>query len=153
MTHQLSHYVCDACCSSKSHKQPFRISLRKSTRPLELVHSDVWGPAPLASHFGFQYYVIFVDNFSKYTWLFPIKNKSYVFNIFIEFHKLCAERQFSQKLCAFQSDWGGEFQSLNKYLKDHGIHHRVSCPYTPEQNGIVERQHIHIIETSLALLK
>ena len=103
--------------------------------------------------FWFSILCDFFYNFSKYTWLFPIKNKSDVFNIFIEFHKLCVERQFSQKLSAFQSDWGGEFQSLNKYLKDHGIHHRVSCPYSPEQNGIVERQHIHIIETSLALLK
>ena len=152
LTHQLSYYVCDACCSSKSHKQPFKISLHKSTRPLELVHSDVWGPAPLTSHFGFQYYVIFVDDYSKYTWLFPLKNKSDVFHIFTEFHTK-AERQSSQKLCAFQSDWGGEFQSLNKYLKLHGIHHRVSCPYTPEQNGTAERKHRHLIETSFALLK
>ena len=131
---------------------PFKISLHKSTRPLELVHSDVWGPAPLTSHFGFQYYVIFVDDFSKYTWLFPLKNKSDVFNIFTEFHKK-AKRQFSQKLCAFQSDWGSENKSLNKCLKFHGIHHRVSCPYTPEQNNTFERKHRHIIETSLAVLK
>ena len=93
----------------------------------------------------------FFNDFSKYTWLFPLKHKSDIFNIFIEFHKR-AKRQFSQKLCAFQSDWGGEFQSLNKYLKDHGIYHRVSCPYT-QQNGTTERKHKHIIETSLALLK
>ena len=87
LTHQLSHYVCDACCSSKSHKQPFNIFVHKSTIPLELIHYDVWGPAPITSHFGFQYYVIFVDDFSKYTWLFPLKNKSDVLNTFIEFHK------------------------------------------------------------------
>ena len=80
------------------------------------------------------------------------KNKSDVFNIFTEFHKK-AESQLSLKLCAFQSDWGGEFQSLNKYMKYHGIHHRVSCPYTPEQNGTSERKHRHIFETSLALHK
>ena len=96
--------------------------------------------------------MIFVDDFSKYTWLFPLKNKSDVFNTFTEFHKK-AERQFSQKIGAFQSDWGGEFQSLNMYLKTSGIHHRVSCPYTPEQNGTAERKHRHLIETSLALLK
>ena len=93
--------------------------------------------------------MIFVDDFSKYTWLFPLKNKSDVFNVFTEFYKK-TERQFCQKLCAFQSDWGGEFKSLNKF---HGIHHRVSCPYTPEQNGTAERRHKHLIETSLALLK
>ena len=93
-----------------------------------------------------------MDDFSKYTWLFPLKNKSDLFNTFTEFHKK-VERQFSQKLCAFQSDWGGEFQSLNKYLKFHGIHHRVFCPYTLEQNGTVERKRRHIIEISLALLE
>ena len=80
------------------------------------------------------------------------KNKSDVFNIFTEFH-IKAESQFSLKLCAFQSDWGGEFQSLNKYMKDHGIHHQVSCPYTPEQNDTFERKLRHIIETSLAIRK
>ena len=94
VTHQLSYYVCDACCSSKSHKQPFNISMHKSTRPLELIHLEVWGPAPVTSHFGFQYYVIFVDDFSKYTWLFPLKNKSVVLNTFTEFHKKAAS-QFS----------------------------------------------------------
>ena len=79
-----------------------------------------------------------MDDYSKYTWLFPIKNKSDVFNIFIEFHKK-AEREISQKLCVFQSDWGDKFQSLNKYLKFHGIHHSVSYPYTREQNDIAER--------------
>ena len=52
---------------------------------------------------------------------------------------------------SFQSDLGGEFQALNKYLKQHGICHRLSCPYTLEQNGIDERKHRHLIETSLTL--
>lgn len=151
LTHKISHYVCDACNFSKSHKLPFNISLKRSSKPLELVHSDVWGSAPTSSHFGNLYYVIFVDNFSKYTWLFPLKNKSDVMKIFIEFH-VKVEKQFSEKLLAFQSDWGGEFQALHKYLKAHGIHHRVSCPYTLEQNGTTERKHQHLIETALTLL-
>ena len=48
---------------------------------------------------------------------------------------------------------GGEFQALTSYLKEHGIHHRISCPYTPEQNGTAERKHMHLIETTLTLLK
>ena len=48
-THKLKHYHCDACQSSKSHKLPFSISVHKSTKPLELIHSDVWGPAPTLS--------------------------------------------------------------------------------------------------------
>ena len=75
LTHKIYHSYCDACCSSKAHKLPFNISLKKNTRPLELFHSDLWGPAPSTSHFGNWYYVIFVDDFSKYTWLLPLKNK------------------------------------------------------------------------------
>ena len=136
----MRHFICDACCSSKSHKLPFKISLHKSSKPLELIHSDVWGPAPEISHFGFKYYVIFIDDFIKYTWLYPLKNKSDVLRIFMEFHPK-AERQFSTKLISLQTDWGGEFHALQIYLKQHGISHRVSYPYTPEQNGSVERKH------------
>ena len=63
------------------------------------------------------------------------------------------ENQFSTKIISFQSNWGGEFQALTTYVKEHGIHHRISCPYTPEQNGSAERKHRHIIETALSLLK
>ena len=126
--------------------------LHKSSKPLELIHSDVWGPAPEISHFEFKYYVIFVDDFTKYTWLYPLKNKSDVLRIFMEFHPK-AERQFSTKLISLQSDWGGEFYALQSYLKQHGISHRVSWPYTPKQNGSAERKHRHLIETTLSLLK
>ncbi|XP_078439867.1 uncharacterized protein LOC144710079 [Wolffia australiana] len=62
------------------------------------------------------------------------------------------ERQFSSKIVSFQSDWGGEFQSLRTHLQQSGIHHRISCPHTPQQNGAAERKHRHIIETALSLL-
>ena len=62
------------------------------------------------------------------------------------------KKQFSTKIFSFQFDWGIEFEALNKYLKQHGIHHRLSCSYTPEQNGTAEKKHRHLIETSLTLL-
>ena len=45
--------------------------------------------------------------------------------------RMRVENQLSAKIVSFQSDWGGEFQALTTYLKEHGIHHRVSCTYTP----------------------
>ena len=78
-THKTVQYVCDACSLAKSHKLPFSQSTYKSTRPLALIHSDVWGLAPITSRFSYSYYVIFVDDYSKYTWLFPMKKKSDVF--------------------------------------------------------------------------
>ena len=63
------------------------------------------------------------------------------------------ENKFSTRIVSFQSDWGGEFQALTTYLKEHGIRHRVSCTYTSEQNGTAERKHRHLVETALALLR
>ena len=81
-----------------------------------------------------------------------MKLKSDVLPVFIDFH-LRVERQFNQKIISLQSDWGGEFQALNKHLTQQGISHRVSCPHTPAQNGIAKRKHHHVIEIALSLLR
>ncbi|KAD7116530.1 hypothetical protein E3N88_03798 [Mikania micrantha] len=62
------------------------------------------------------------------------------------------ERQFNTKLKQVQTDWGGEFRSLSSFFQSLGILHRLSCPHTSEQNGVVERRHRHVVETGLTLL-
>ena len=124
----------------------------QSIRALEIVHSDLWGPSPVISHAGNRYYVIFIDDFTRYTRLYPLKLKSDVLSVFLDF-QLRVESQFGQKIINFQSDWGGEFQALHKHLTRQGIAHRVSCPHTPAQNGTAERKHQHIIETALSLMR
>ena len=123
-------YICESCCISKAHKLPFSASSQTSNKPLELVHSDLWGPAPVTSHFSFQYYVIFIDDYKKLTRFYPLKRKSDVLDTFITFYHQ-VERKFSTKLILFQSDWGGEFQTVNQYLKTNAVIHRVSCQRTP----------------------
>ncbi|KAG8480454.1 hypothetical protein CXB51_024676 [Gossypium anomalum] len=76
---------------------------------------------------GYSYYVSFVDIYSRYTWLYFIKTKS-------------------------ETDGGGEFRALSTELVRLGVQHRVTCPYTSEQNGVVERRHRHIVEMGLTLL-
>ena len=98
--------LCDVCSSSKSHKLPYAITQHPTSQPLELIHSDLWGPSPVLSHLGHKYYVIFVDDFTRYTWLYPLKLKSDVLDIFINFHQR-VERLFNLKLQNFQLDWGG----------------------------------------------
>ena len=92
--------------------------------------------------------MLFVDDFSRFTWIFPLKNKSDVFKDFESFVKT----QFQCQIKSFHSDWGGEFQKLHPYLKQQGIVHRITCPYTHEQNGLAERKISHIIDTDLTLL-
>ena len=94
---------CDACLASKLHRLPYSKSTHQTTKPLEIIHSDLWGPSPVISHTGHKYYVIFVDDFTRYTWLYPLKLKSDVESIFLNF-QLRVERQFNRKVINFQSD-------------------------------------------------
>jgi histone deacetylase 1/2 len=142
--------VCDACQRAKSHQLPYNYSTRVSTSPLELIHSDVWGPA-LPSSGGFKYYVSFIDDYSRYCWIYLIKHKSDVESIFYTFQNH-VERLLNAKIRSVQSDWGGEYHRLHAYFERTGIAHRVSCPHTSQQNGIAERKHRHLVETGLALL-
>lgn len=112
--------------------------------------TDVWGPAPMSVG-CYQYYVSFLDDFSKYTWIFLLKHKSDVFDVFLKFQQL-VERLFDRKILTVQSDWGGEYQKLHSYFQKVGITHHVSCPHTHQQNGSAERKHRHIVEVGLSLL-
>lgn len=144
---------CEYCQFAKSSKLPFSSSSTVSHKPLELIHSDVWGPAPVVAEGGFKYYILFIDDFTKYTWFFPLMCKSDVFSVFLSF-KLHVENLLSVKIKCFRSDGGGEYMSLRfqSLLKTSGIMHQISCPYTPEQNGCAERKHRHLVETGLTLL-
>jgi hypothetical protein len=88
--------ICEACQLGKSKQQPFCESTRCTTNPLELVHSDVW-TSPISSLSGCKYYVLFVDDYSRFTWLYPILNKSDVYQCFVKF-KLLTENLFSTKI-------------------------------------------------------
>jgi hypothetical protein len=143
--------VCSDCQMAKSHSLPFPLSASQSHGPLDLIFSDVWGPSPAISTSGSRYYLIFVDDYSKFVWFFPLKLKSDVEPIFYQFQAL-VEKQFNRTIKAIQTDWGGEFRRLNVYFKNHGIIHRIACPHTHQQNGSVERRHRHITEMGLALL-
>jgi hypothetical protein len=80
---------------------------------------------------GYKCYVIFVDDWSRFTWIYPLPYKSKVFENFVKF-KLLFGNQFSSKIKQFQSDGGGEFTSNNfqSFLAKNGILYRKSCPYT-----------------------
>lgn len=144
------HAVCDACQKGKSHQLPYPHSFSVSLSPLELVFSDVWGPAPTSVGRN-NYYVSFIDDFSKFTRIYLLRHKSEVFQRFRDFQNL-VDRQFDRKILAIQMDWGGEYQSLNSFFQRVGIKHRVSCPHAHQQNGAAERKHRHIVEVGLTIL-
>ncbi|KAM1047539.1 hypothetical protein ACFX2C_026882 [Malus domestica] len=148
-----SPHLCSACIRGKMTRQPFPSKCNKSSVPFEKVHTDVWGPSPTVSLEGYRYYVIFVDECTRFTWIFPLVNKSDVYTVFVKFHAFVMNH-FKCSIKTLQSDGGGEYMSrlFKQFLDTNGILHLVSCPYTPQQNGLAERKHRHIIETTVTLL-
>lgn len=88
---------CNACQYGKMHKLPFNNSNFRAPKPLELIHSDLWGPAPVISKHGFRYYINFLDGFSRYSWVYPLQNKSDALSIFKQF-KTMVEKQFNNHI-------------------------------------------------------
>ena len=81
-----------------------------------------------------------------------MKLKSDVFPILQSFY-VFVKNQFNKHIQRIRSDNGGEFfnTDCNDFLVTHGIIHESSCPYTPQQNGVAKRKHIHVLEVSREL--
>jgi hypothetical protein len=141
---------CVVLVNEESHQLPYPKSTSVSHHPLELVFSDVWGPAP-ESVGCYKFYVSFVEDYNKFTWISLIKFKFEVIQKFYEFQSLI-EGIFNRKILVVQSDWGGEYEKLNSFFTKIGIVHQVSCPHTHQQNGSTERKHRYIVEVGLSLL-
>lgn len=134
------HVVCSVYQMSKSCRLPFHLSKELSIAPFDKIHCDLWGPTPITSCQGFKYYTSFIDDHSRFTWIFPLKRKLELYECFLKFHKTI-NTQFDKKIEIFQSDGGGEFTStkLKNFLDQQGIVHQMSCPHTPQQNGVAKR--------------
>lgn len=100
---------------------------------------------------GLKFLVTCVDSFTKYTWIFLLKQKFKVTSTFTTFMAYVTT-QFNCHIKTVQIDGGGEFQPLTLLLSTQGTIHKLTCPYTHHQNGSVERKHIHVVETRLTLL-
>lgn len=97
---------------------------------------DLWGPSPIVSIIGVKYFLLLIDDHTRFTWFYLLNNKSDTLSYFLKFKQLI-ETQFSTTIKTFQN-WGGEFRPLKLFLINLGIIHRHPCPFTPEQNGRVE---------------
>ena len=102
---------------------------------------------------GNRYFITFIDDFSKYTNVYLLKNKSDAFEKFKEF-LLEMENQFGKKIKRIRSDRGREYESLgfNSFVQSLGIIHETTSPYSPSSNGIVERKNRILIDLTNAML-
>jgi histone deacetylase 1/2 len=104
---------CEACQLGKSHLLPFKSSSSHAQEVLELIHTDVWGPSPINSISGFKYYVHFIDDSSRFTWIYPLKQKSDTIHAFMQFKNM-VEKQFNKRIKIIQCDGGGEYKPVQK---------------------------------------
>ncbi|XP_029129864.1 uncharacterized protein LOC109816369 isoform X2 [Cajanus cajan] len=148
----IESFNCDICQLSKHHRASYPISNKKSTSPFDLIHSDVWGPV-VESISGARWFVTFIDDCTRVTWTYLMKNKSEVFQIFVNFFRL-VQNQFGKNIKRIRSDNGTEYvnhEFLN-FLSHNGIVHELTCVNTPQQNGVAERKNRHLLEVTRALL-
>jgi hypothetical protein len=127
--------LCGDCCKAKAHVLSFTSSLSIATFPLHVVHSDFWGPSPIVSMNGFRYYVHFVDEFLKFSWIYFLHTKDELVDVFAKF-KSQVENHFSTTIKILQTDGDTEYKPLTRLFPQ--IIHQVSCPYTPQQNEVAE---------------
>jgi hypothetical protein len=102
--------ICKGCALGKNVKKPFSSRNNRSKEILDLMHSDVCGPMPIKSLGGSLYYVIFIDDYSRKTWLYLLKTKDEVFSKFQKF-KAEIENLTSKKIKTLRTDNGGEYTS------------------------------------------
>ncbi|KAJ0478882.1 putative RNA-directed DNA polymerase [Helianthus annuus] len=144
---------CETCILAKNHRVSFDQSNTRVKSVFSLIHSDVWGPAPNSDKNRFKYFVLFVDDFSRMTWVYFMKHKSEVPEKFFMFYKMI-QTQFKKKLQILRSDNGGEFvnQSMKNFFQENGLIHQTTCPNTPQQNGVVERKNRVLLEKCRAMI-
>ncbi|WKA06381.1 hypothetical protein VitviT2T_024283 [Vitis vinifera] len=147
------NFDCTSCQLGKQPSLPFNNSDSISKSIFELIHSDVWGPSPVASIGGSRYFVVFIDDYSRYSWIFPMKSRSEILSIYSNFAKM-VETQFSKRIKTFQSDNALEYtqHAFQALLHSYGTIHHLTCPGTSQQNGRAERKLRHILDTVRALL-
>jgi transposase InsO family protein len=102
---------------------------------------------PSTSINGYVYYVLFIDDYSRKTWVYFLKSKDKVFGKFKEFKSLI-ENISKRNIKILRSDNGVEYTSKEfiKFCKDSGIKRELTTPYNPQQNGVVERKNKTIRE-------
>jgi hypothetical protein len=152
VAHNKIHSLCSSCSINKAHQLSFRPTSFQSHAPLDISYTDLWGPAHCVGLDGSRYYLIFINHYTKYMWFYPINAKSCVKSIFPQFKQL-VEKRFQSQIKSLYSDNGGEYISLKHFLSLYGISHYTTASHTPQQNGVSECQHRHLVETGLTLLQ
>ena len=111
---------------AKSHRITFPINNNRANASFSIIHCDVWGPVPLPTHNGMWWFVTFVDDYTRMTWLYLLKHKSDMCKVFQVLHKMICT-QFNTPIKIVMFDNGGEYykNELTNFMKSVGILHQT----------------------------
>uniref|UniRef100_A0A2N9FN54 Integrase catalytic domain-containing protein n=1 Tax=Fagus sylvatica TaxID=28930 RepID=A0A2N9FN54_FAGSY len=143
---------CKYCIVGKQCKVRFKTATHKTKGILDYVHSDIWGPVRTPSKGGAQYFMSFIDDYSRKAWVYFLKNKSEAFAKF-KIWKAEVENQTGRKIKCLRTDNGTEYRDGDflKFCEEHGIKRHFTVRKTPQQNGVAERLNKTITETARCL--
>jgi hypothetical protein len=148
-------FFCESCVYAKAMRKPVSKE-REGNRVKEFageVHSDLWGPAPVATKGGKHYYMTFTDDKTQLTNIYLLAKKSDTLESYKNYEAWC-DTQLGAKVKVLHSDHGGEYegQEFVLYLNSQGTERKRTVHDTPQQNGVAERRNRVIIERVCALL-
>ncbi|KAH9670830.1 hypothetical protein KPL70_017126 [Citrus sinensis] len=147
--------LCEGYLLGKQFRKSFpKKSNSRAQKPLELIHTDVCGPFKPNSLGKSNYFILFIDDFSRKTWVYFLKQKSEVFEAFKKF-KAAVEKESEYQIKAMRSDRGGEFTSKEflEFCEANGIQRPLTVPRSPQQNGVAERKNRTILDMARSMLK
>ncbi|KAG7553143.1 Integrase catalytic core [Arabidopsis thaliana x Arabidopsis arenosa] len=145
--------VCSVCSKGKQIKVNYKkVPEIETKKVLELIHIDLMGPVQMESINGKKYILVLVDDFSRYTWVQFLREKSEA----VESFKILALQLQNEKgrIIQIRSDHGREFQNeiFEQFCQTQGIRHQYSAPRTPQQNGIVEQKNRTLQKMARAMI-
>jgi transposase InsO family protein len=145
---------CGACQASKQVEGQHRANnIMIITRPLKMLHMNLFDPITYVSIDGNKYGLVIINDYSRFTWMFFLQDKSETQKVLKKFLKW-AQNKFDAKVKRIRSDNDTEFKNtqVKDYLDEEGIKHEFSPLYTPQQNGVAERKNRTLIEMARTML-
>ncbi|CAI7886529.1 unnamed protein product [Closterium sp. NIES-54] len=138
---------CGPCIEGRLRTTPHSSPLRPATEPFETLHLNVWGPAPRLGPEREHFFFVVVDDYSRYTTVFPLAKKSDVTSTLIRW-LLTTEGTRGRRVSYLHSDRGGEFRSgiLAGFCREQGIRQTWTLPESPQQNGVAKRRIVLVME-------
>lgn len=146
--------LCKGCIDGKHSRNPFPThTFYRAKARLELIHADLCGPITPSTPSGNRYFLLLVDDFSRVMWLYLLKDKDEALGVFRKF-RLLVENETGEKMKVLRTDRGGEFFSkqFEAYCDESGLRHHFTAPYSPQQNGVVERRNRTVVEMIRSML-